>query len=112
MYNVYVACILFSCTYGGTYVLRASIQLCFHDFKANIKVVLTTLMTWQTFQGEMRERKSKRLFFSNSATDSIISVEITDQHWALLLQLVHNALNLFPNAALLLSSENYFRVWR
>ena len=67
--------------------LQASIQLCFHDFKANIKVVLTTLMTWQTFQGEMRERKSKRLFFSNSATDSIISVEITDQHWALVVKL-------------------------
>ena len=47
-----------------TYVLytnlQASIQLCFHDFKANIKVVLTTLMTWQTFQGEMRERERKK----------------------------------------------------
>ena len=63
-----------------------------HDFKANIKVVLTTLMTWQTFQGEMRERekerkKEQKVIFSNRATDSIISVEITDQHWALLLQL-------------------------
>ena len=62
---LYVACKLFSCnTCGYTYVLytnlQASIQLCFHDFKANIKVVLTTLMTWQTFQGEMRERKKER----------------------------------------------------
>ena len=62
---LYVACKLFSCnTCGYTYVLytnlQASIQLCFHDFKANIKVVLTTLMTWQTFQGEMRERERER----------------------------------------------------
>ena len=85
---LYVACKLFSCnTCGYTYVLytnlQASIQLCFHDFKANIKVVLTTLMTWQTFQGEMRERekerKSKRLFFlteqltASSALKSLIN---------------------------------------
>ena len=92
---LYVACKLFSCnTCGYTYVLytnlQASIQLCFHDFKANIKVVLTTLMTWQTFQGEMRERerkKEQKVIFSNRATDSIISVEITDQHWALVVKL-------------------------
>ena len=90
---LYVACKLFSCnTCGYTYVLytnlQASIQLCFHDFKANIKVVLTTLMTWQTFQGEMRERKKEqKVIFSNRATDSIISVEITDQHWALVVKL-------------------------
>ena len=124
----YVACILSIQLYLWLYIcttyirkyLRASIQLCFHDFKANIKVVLTTLMTWQTFQGEMRERERKKerakgYFFpteqltASSALKSLINTGPCCCNYS-----AYNARKLFLNAAQTLgifSSENYFQDW-